>query len=121
MPFPNPATQFKPGNRAAVRDRKLTDLLEQALARDIGDGHTVADLVVKALLRQAKRGNLRAIREVFDRVEGRVTEAIQVEATARITTDVIRQVAEVRARRRAEAAQEAHPGPHVTPDGEKGE
>jgi hypothetical protein len=53
--------------------------IRAALERKGPGGRTVAVLVVEALIREAIGGNLLAIRELFDRAEGKVGESATVD------------------------------------------
>lgn len=81
MPFPNPDTQFKPGNKASpgrpkgrsvtARLRDLLDAVEIG-GRPLPDGKQVADLLAEVIVRNALKGDHRYVATVLDRVEGRV-------------------------------------------------
>jgi hypothetical protein len=88
MPFPNPDSQFRPGNRAnpdgRPKGRSLTAIVREALeltrfkGKRLPAGKTVADLVAEAILARALRGDPAVIRELWNRLEGRVTLPIDV-------------------------------------------
>jgi hypothetical protein len=79
----NPATRFKPGNRANPHGRpkgptystRLRTLLQcQELAgQALPDGKTIADLLAEVMVRKALQGDYRFTREILDRTEGKVT------------------------------------------------
>ncbi len=85
MPFPNPDTQFKPGNRANPGGRprgrsitaRLRDLLEKGEinGKPIKGGKQVADLVAETILKHALAGDLGFMRLLLERNDGRVPEA----------------------------------------------
>lgn len=84
-PNPSPATRFKPGNRANPGGRPkgpdLTARLRAALAEPIGDGGrpagmTVADRLVEALIEMAIRGDRQAIKDIFERVDGKAPDRV---------------------------------------------
>jgi hypothetical protein len=107
MPFPNPDTQFKPGGKwhgnakGRPSSKPLTDLLRQALEQETKkEGQTVADLVVRGLIKGARNGSIGHIRELLDRIEGKVPQAVRVESEHAVTPDVIRRAAEIRERRK---------------------
>lgn len=85
--FPNPDTQFKPGNNANPRGRprgasptaKLRELLDRGEinGQQIKDGKQVADLLAEVLLKAALKGDIRAIQYVFDRVDGKALERVE--------------------------------------------
>lgn len=75
--------QFKPGESGNVKGRKdsLTDVLRRRLPaiRDKADGRTNAELLADMLLEEAIEGrNVAAAREIFDRVEGKPKQAIDL-------------------------------------------
>jgi len=78
------AAKFKPGQSGNPGGRPkrgpLTDAYERALSQLIpGDkeGRTIADLIAAALVKQAAKGNLAAVRELADRVEGKAVQPVQ--------------------------------------------
>lgn len=88
MAFPNPDTQFKPGNNANPGGRpkgrsvtaRLRDLLD---AVDIGgkpllDGKQVADLLAEVIIKNALKGDHRFVATVLDRTEGRVVDKTEI-------------------------------------------
>ena len=79
--------QFKPGNKAAVKRRNgfhLKPLLKKLLkevatdknGRPRADGKTYAELLVQSTMLNAMKGNSTAIKEIWDRIEGKVPQAI---------------------------------------------
>lgn len=103
MPFPNPDTQFKPGNRAnpggRPRGRSLTarlrDLLEKGEinGKPIRGGKQVADLVVETIAKHALAGDLGFMKLLVERADGRLSDvpdeaagqsAIDPETAARV-------------------------------------
>jgi hypothetical protein len=83
-PNPSPATRFKPGaewrGNAAGRpkDRPLVEVLRDALdateldGEAMPDGDRVADVLIRALIGHALRGNVAMMREILDRIDGKV-------------------------------------------------
>ena len=64
--------------------RHMSTLLEDAIkkvATDRGEPHDI--LIVRALIEQAKKGDVKAIREVFDRLEGKPVQTIDAKVTAK--------------------------------------
>jgi len=62
-----------PGNPNAIKVAKLREaLLAAVTAKDLRE-------VVKALVREAKKGDVAAARELFDRVLGKVTTSVEVD------------------------------------------
>jgi HPt (histidine-containing phosphotransfer) domain-containing protein len=60
----------------------ISDALRKRLAETIesADGKTVAELLADRLLLSARAGNLKAIREIADRAEGRPRQTVDVKA-----------------------------------------
>jgi len=56
----------------------LTNRLRAALSRNDGQ---LADLVVKKLIHEAAKGKFNHLHEIFDRIDGKVTQRIEIEAT----------------------------------------
>lgn len=75
MPFPNPDTQFKPGESGNPGGRpagSLSDRLRTLLASPTQDGKTVADKLLEAAIEASKKGDFRFFKEIFDRHDGPV-------------------------------------------------
>lgn len=72
---------FEPGNklgRGRTPARKsLTEALRVAIAERLPDGRTVNRAIADAVVTKAMAGDIRAIREIADRVEGR--PALQID------------------------------------------
>lgn len=69
---------FEPGNKAAVgADHKKPRIITQKLIAELqhADGARLQK-VVQALVTQAEGGDVTAIREIMDRVEGKPTQPI---------------------------------------------
>lgn len=105
MPFPNKDTQFKKGESGnplgkPVGTKSLSTILKNMLEEEIDveleDGtkqkKPFQDVIIRALIKQAKKGNMKAIQEIFDRVEGRPNQSIQVDGdmTIGITRRVVK-------------------------------
>ena len=60
----------------------LTEALKAQLASDDSDGRTVAEQIAAALIKRALRGDVRAIREIADRTEGRPRQQFNIDASA---------------------------------------
>ena len=79
---PPVAHQFQPGNRAnpggRPKGRSLTARLRKALRRKAANGKVVADALIAVLLRSGLEGDLRAIRDIFERVDGTVLDRVEV-------------------------------------------
>lgn len=93
MPFPNPDTQFKPGQSGnpGGRPRKLplTDraavVAEQTTfgGKPLPPGVTVADMVVLGWYKAAMKGDAAARRDLLERLEGKVTLKLEVETAVK--------------------------------------
>ena len=82
---PSPHTRFKAGAEWAGNakgrppGRSLTAKLREMLdastldGRPIADGKTLADLLAETILRGALGGDIRFLKEILDRTEGKVT------------------------------------------------
>lgn len=75
-----------------VQDKRLTDALRRALMRtvEIADGDekkeaVAVDAIAQALILRAISGDVTAIREVYDRVEGKPKQAIEADVNANIS------------------------------------
>lgn len=88
MANPNPSakTRFQPGNKAnpggRPKGKSLTSQLRDALAAvDPATGKPAAAALVDVLVRLALEGDRQAIKDVFERVDGRVPDKVD-DATA---------------------------------------
>ncbi len=77
--------QFPPGVSGNPNGRpkltRLTDALREQLAELSPDApeETIAEQIARALISEAKSGNVQAIREIADRTEGKPKQAIDVD------------------------------------------
>lgn len=90
MPFPNDDTQFKPGASGNPSgrprgSRNLSTILREMLEEEIEvsiDGtkqrKQFGDVIIRRLLKKANDGDIRAITEIFDRVEGKAKQANEI-------------------------------------------
>ena len=95
-PNPSPDTRFKPGaewrGNAAGRpkDRSLVEILREILdeaeldGAAIRNGDRVADLLVRAMIGHALRGNAAMMREILDRIDGKVPATKAVAGPRRV-------------------------------------
>jgi hypothetical protein len=90
--------KFPPGNKVGPRFpkgvsgnpsgrpklTKLTEALREQLAEEMigAPERTVAEAIARALIKEAVRGNVLAIREIGDRTEGKPKQAIDVDLRA---------------------------------------
>jgi hypothetical protein len=76
-----PGQSGNPGGRP--RRNAITGALSEQLASHTNGGsETVADAIAAALIKGALRGDVRAIREIADRTEGRPRQQFNIEASA---------------------------------------
>lgn len=70
---------FQPGNQEAKKaNHKKPRIITQKLIARLHDAEGAAlDRLISALLAKAQEGDVPAIREVMDRVEGKVPQAIE--------------------------------------------
>ena len=83
--FPNPDTQFKagnPGGPGRPPTRRITDRLRERL-----DDPAEIDAVIDAWLDAAKSGDLVAIREMLNRIEGKVKDQVEHEGTVTVRVE----------------------------------
>jgi hypothetical protein len=77
VPFPNPDTQFKPGQSGNPdghsKKRRLTSALIKAI-----ETKGLDDPFVMVGLKEALKGNFRFWAYIFDRVDGKVTDKLDV-------------------------------------------
>lgn len=98
-PNPSPGTRFKPGqsgNPAGAKKgaRSFTALIREALTKSeirgvtkdgqkvvkaLPDGITLADLIADVILTRAVKGDFRFVKEVWDRMEGKVPDTMLAE------------------------------------------
>ncbi len=77
--------RFKPGETGNKNGRpkitKLTEALREQLAEINPDApeETIAEQIARALISEAKIGNVQAIREIADRTEGKPKQAIDLD------------------------------------------
>ena len=67
------------GNQNALRGRKWSDAINRAIARAEADpaaGHRTLNAIADRLLEKAAEGDLNAIKELGDRLEGRPAQAL---------------------------------------------
>lgn len=84
MPNPNPPNQFKPGqsgnpNGRPPKEWTWSGLLKEKMEAMIGeDGLTIKDAVASSLLTKAMEGDVSAIKEVGNRVDGMPAQALDL-------------------------------------------
>jgi hypothetical protein len=76
---------FKPGQSGNPRGRPkgsgVTDRLKRILAEDDGK---VSEALAKSMLQAALRGDHRFVKEILDRVEGKVTDKLDIDGDIRV-------------------------------------
>jgi hypothetical protein len=72
---------FQPGNQEAKKaDHKKPRIITQKLIARLQDAEGAAlDRLIGALIARAQEGDIPAIREVFDRVEGKALQPVAVD------------------------------------------
>lgn len=94
---PTPPNRFRPGlngNPGGPKGRPLTAILTDMLAREAlpTEFKTVGEQVAAALLRAATGGDRAAIRDVFNRVEGKVPDVVIQETFEATRADLLRSI-----------------------------
>jgi hypothetical protein len=90
-------TRWKPGESGNPKGRPrkpkcLTSLLKEELTKvnpEDPEGRTWIELIVLATLRLAMKGNKTALKEVWDRVDGKVVVPISTETTGPVEIRVV--------------------------------
>lgn len=92
VPFPNPDTQFRPGQSGNPAGRpptrQITDRLRAALEEIGDDGRPLAEAVMRQWLTMVADGDVSALRELLDRVEGTIMQAHKLEHDGGLTIRV---------------------------------
>lgn len=82
-PNPSPSTRFKPGNNAnpggKPKGRTLAFYLREGLESVGKDGKTRAQAIAEKLLDMCDEGDRQAIKDVFDRIDGKVPDKLVTE------------------------------------------
>ena len=78
----NVATQFKKGQSGNPKGRPKLDwswsgLLKQIASEELG-GVPMKEAIAKSLIKAAVKGNIQAIKEFGDRVEGKAKQALEL-------------------------------------------
>jgi hypothetical protein len=87
-----------PGGRP--KKKPITEELERLLREEApnGDGQTWATAIAKALLQEASKGDVRAISELTNRVEGKPLQALSIgceDASGHSPEEIDRQIKEL--------------------------
>jgi hypothetical protein len=70
--------------KGAPRGKRITTLIEEALEGELG-GRNVAEILAEQILKQALSGNYQFVREVLERVEGKVADRITGDSDGGLT------------------------------------
>lgn len=93
-PNPSPSTRFKPGQVAnpggKPKGRTLASYLREGLESLTKDGKTRAQVISEKLLELCEDGDRQAIKDVFDRIEGKVPDKLQVEEAPKPSLDDVK-------------------------------
>jgi hypothetical protein len=86
---------WKPGQSGNLGGRPKRDAITAALREQLeaqakAGTRSVADEIAGALIKRALKGDVRAIREIADRTEGRPRQQLEVEATTTVQRDLSR-------------------------------
>lgn len=84
-PNPSPATRFQKGNKLNLgkpRGRTLAGYLRDGL-EEVKDGKTRSQRIAERLLTLAEDGDRQAIKDVFDRVMGKVPDRVLTDTEAK--------------------------------------
>lgn len=90
MPFPNDDTKFKPGQSGNVNGRPkgtrnlstiLREMIEEEVEVNIQGVRSrkqFQEVIISTLLKKAHKGNIKAIIEIFDRLEGKAKQVVDM-------------------------------------------
>lgn len=82
------ATRGAPkSNNNAGKNKPWTDALKRALLRNEGKD---LEAIAQKVIEMAKDGDIQAIREVGDRVEGKAVQSLEAKVDASVTVEVVR-------------------------------
>ena len=70
---------YQPENRR--KPDKLTPILKEWLNKPFAPDCTIGEKIVEVLINEAINGNLKAAQFIFERVDGKLTQSIEVEQT----------------------------------------
>jgi len=78
------------GNTNGARPHIWTDAIRWALAQKDEKGRKRLRQAAIALIQQAEAGNVPALKELGDRLEGKAIQAIEAEVSGNITVEVVK-------------------------------
>jgi hypothetical protein len=88
-PDPSPRTRWQPGQsgnpKGRPRTKPLTDRLREAIEAVDDEGRSVADRIVEKWIERASGGDVMALKEMLNRLEGKAP--LRVEATLEHDSD----------------------------------
>ena len=70
--------------KGAPRGKRITTLIEEALEKEHG-GRKVAEILAEQILKQALSGNYQFVREILERIEGKVADRITGDSDGGLT------------------------------------
>ena len=108
-----PGRSGNPGGRR--KSASLTAILREIFDAELPDGRTVAERFVEAMIARAMAGDSALIREIFNRVDGKVPDAPKAPAG-----EVHVRISRVAAKAAMKAASDAVDGPDDEDLGEAG-
>ena len=93
-PAPPVEHQFKPGQSGNPRGRpkgslSLSTLLREALSENDGER---AKRIIDAMITCAEKGDIRHIKELLDRIDGKVADNLNVEGGVSISFEIVEAV-----------------------------
>lgn len=82
----------QPGNTNAAKARVWTQAIERVFEKrsSLVDRNAELDLLAERLVDLAKAGDMIALKEIGDRLEGKPKQAIEAELTGNLTVNVLR-------------------------------
>lgn len=93
--MPKTKTSFKPGQSGNLKGRPKADWTWSGLLREVAEQMKInklngvekprKQLIAEALADEAEKGNVQAIKEFGDRIDGKSKQSIEMEAEVRVT------------------------------------
>lgn len=81
----------QPENQNAAKNKPWHNALNRAILRPEGkDRATALDRIAKALIKSAESGDVQAIKEVGDRIDGKVPQGIDAKIDANVIVNIKR-------------------------------
>jgi hypothetical protein len=79
-------------NDNAAKGAKFNGALRRALAKKRDDERASLDLIAERLVDKAIDGNMESIKEVADRLDGKVKASVEIEGAVKVTSVVVREL-----------------------------